>query len=145
MLLLSFVANGLFDYRSDGRVTEQGTHDELLANKGTYYEAVQMQNIGQESENQSGEHVPFDEDIVASGVSYPTEKAKRSSFAKPETSAGDGSADTKTRSQNEYSTWTLSRRLAVMMGPKEWVCVALGLASMCFPSVVSRRTRTNLT
>jgi ATP-binding cassette subfamily B (MDR/TAP) protein 1 len=32
---------------ADGRVAEKGTHQELLAKRGAYFELVQMQNLSQ--------------------------------------------------------------------------------------------------
>ena len=33
---------------ADGRVAEKGTHQELLAKRGAYFELVQMQNLSQQ-------------------------------------------------------------------------------------------------
>ena len=40
---------------SQGKVTETGTHDELMARKGVYYQLVMLQNLAEKEKNELSE------------------------------------------------------------------------------------------
>uniref|UniRef100_A0A3B3S2Z1 ATP-binding cassette, sub-family B (MDR/TAP), member 5 n=1 Tax=Paramormyrops kingsleyae TaxID=1676925 RepID=A0A3B3S2Z1_9TELE len=54
---------------SDGVVTEQGTHSQLMALKGVYYSLVMQQNSGKaENASESSEDDSFDEDVEEESI-----------------------------------------------------------------------------
>ncbi|KOC07348.1 ABC multidrug transporter Mdr1 [Aspergillus flavus AF70] len=127
---------------SDGRIVEQGTHDDLLQKKGTYYNLAEAQRIAtkQESRNQ-------DEDLVQHEANYdlrPEFTENRYSLDKenqgedPHDLLGDKTQSHRTASRtalankgqediaDNYTLFTLIRFVAGL-NKKEWKYMVFGL------------------
>ena len=95
---------------SQGRIVEQGTHDELLEKQGAYYNLVDAQRISAENDEKMAEMTLDDseEEIIHSSSPEKTvtnEKLERMATGKSISSAVLESRGTSSGSQ--YSLWTL--------------------------------------
>lgn len=110
---------------TDGRVLEQGTHNELLSKQSTYYDLVQKQCISAEKEDT----------IATSTDLMPTSAEKELILSQVEKASQDGShvkyhsddlSEAATPEQGEYSTWSLVRFVA-QLTPNEKLTMLGGL------------------
>lgn len=97
---------------SQGRIVEQGSHDELLERKSAYYNLVEAQRISAANEEKNAEEIAeideSDEGLVTSLIpekEVSREKLERSNTGKSVSSAILESRDSS--SGRQYSLWTL--------------------------------------
>ncbi|KAF2178248.1 P-loop containing nucleoside triphosphate hydrolase protein [Zopfia rhizophila CBS 207.26] len=127
---------------SQGKIVEQGTHDELLVKSAAYYHLVEAQCIaaGQENKNADETHLLYEQNDQPFGGPtrgrsnflenpdssdiIPFGKLSRTQAATSESSI----ACQKKRAQKaqEYSLWTLIR-LVASFNKKEWHLMLIGL------------------
>jgi ATP-binding cassette, subfamily B (MDR/TAP), member 1 len=119
---------------SDGRIVEQGTHDELLEKNGAYFSLVNAQNFTAENEMTKEERDMLDEEderlIRKASSAKLGEKARAQDpdddiAAKLDRSTTQGSASSKALQgrkpdeEKKYSTWTLIKLIA-SFNKKDW-------------------------
>ena len=97
---------------SQGRIVEQGSHDELLEKKSAYYNLVEAQRISSENEEKNAvENAEMDEsdgDLVTSFT--PEKEVSRDKLERSTTGKSVSSAILESRSsssERQYSLWTL--------------------------------------
>ena len=115
---------------SQGRIVEQGSHDELLSKKSAYYNLVEAQRISAKNEEQKAEsHEVTNEsdDEVASILAEKTisrQRLERLTTTKSASSAVlEGKVD---YSANQYSLWTLIKVVGNFNKQESWLML-LGL------------------
>ncbi|KAF4333704.1 ATP-binding protein cassette subfamily B (MDR TAP) member 1 [Fusarium beomiforme] len=124
---------------SDGKIVEQGTHNELLEKKSAYHKLVSAQNIAAAEELTAEEQAAIDEEEVslmrkmtsekqAANVADPNDdiaaKLNRTSTTKSASSLA--LQGRKTETEQEYSMWTLIKLIAGFNTP-EWKLMVVGL------------------
>ncbi len=93
---------------SQGRIVEQGSHDELLEKKSAYYNLVEAQQISAKTEEKNAEMDESEEELVTSFTpekEVSREKLERSTTGKSVSSAILESKNSS--SERQYSLWTL--------------------------------------
>lgn len=97
---------------SQGRIVEQGSHDELLENKSAYYNLVEAQRISAENEEKNAEENAemdeAEEELVKSLT--PEKEISREKLERSTTGKSVSSAILESRnssSERQYSLWTL--------------------------------------
>ena len=97
---------------SQGRIVEQGSHDELLENKSAYYNLVETQRISAENEEKNAEENAemdeAEEELVKSLT--PEKEISREKLERSTTGKSVSSAILESRnssSERQYSLWTL--------------------------------------
>ncbi|EEU46536.1 uncharacterized protein NECHADRAFT_104160 [Fusarium vanettenii 77-13-4] len=108
---------------AEGRIVEQGTHNDLLEKKGAYYKLVSAQNIAAEETlirkmtSEKGGIVADPDDDIAAKLNRSTTTKSASSVAlqgrKPE-------------EERKYSLWTLIKLIA-SFNKSEWQFMLIGL------------------
>ena len=124
---------------SDGRIIEQGTHNELLEKKSAYYKLVSAQNIAAAEEMSAEEQAAIDEEEVELMRKMTSEKAAAviddpndDIAAKLNRTTTSKSASSlalqgrKPENEREYGLWTLIRLVASFNTP-EWKFMVIGL------------------
>ncbi|KAI9787255.1 MAG: GTPase-activating protein [Geoglossum umbratile] len=126
---------------SEGRIIEQGSHDELLEKGGSYHRLVEVQKISEGQEQLEAEQrqvIESSEDgfhrvqSEKSSRGYETDqedKLNRTTTGKSLSSIALGK---KSENQPEYSLWTLIK-LITAFNKKEWKLMVVGL----FFSIIS--------
>jgi ATP-binding cassette subfamily B (MDR/TAP) protein 1 len=130
---------------SQGRIVEQGTHDELLEKRGAYFNLVTAQNIAAVNELDSDEEAAINEEeeriLIRKASSRAQEaggagayiedpddniaaKLKRSSTSKSASSMA--LAARKKQAEQKYSLWTLIK-LVASFNKAEWKLMVVGL------------------
>ena len=97
---------------SQGRIVEQGSHDELLEKKSAYYNLVEAQRISSENEEKNaGENAEMDESEGELVMSLTPEKeVSREKLERSTTGKSVSSAILESKSsssERQYSLWTL--------------------------------------
>ncbi|CAF9914129.1 MAG: GTPase-activating protein [Alectoria fallacina] len=93
---------------SQGRIVEQGSHDELLEKKSAYYNLVEAQRISAENEEKNAEMDEAEEELVKSLT--PEKEISREKLERSTTGKSVSSAILESRnssSERQYSLWTL--------------------------------------
>ena len=120
---------------SEGRIVEQGTHDELLEKKAAYYNLVEAQKIAAATRGQEGDEDELTEDQEAIEKqpfrirTNASDRSLRQKLSRTTTTKSASSAALKSRPSNDqpkYSLWTLIR-LVASLNKKEWHLMLLGL------------------
>jgi ATP-binding cassette, subfamily B (MDR/TAP), member 1 len=121
---------------SEGRIIEQGSHDELLEKGGSYYRLVEVQKISEELEQLEAEQHQAIESSEDGFHKVRPEKSSRGYGADPEdintkdklnrTTTGKRIALEKSKNLPEYSLWTLIKLIAAF-NKKEWKLMVVGL------------------
>lgn len=124
---------------SEGRIVEQGTHNELLEKHGAYYNLVSAQNIAAAEEMSAEEQAAIDaeeEEILMKkmstnkpgGIVDPDDdiaaKLNRTSTTKSASSLA--LQGRKSEAEQKYSLWTLIKLVASFNAP-EWKFMLIGL------------------
>jgi len=124
---------------SEGRVVEQGTHDELLERKSAYYNLVEAQQIAAANQGNDPEEVELVEDKDELNRLPNTETSQATSASAVMPAKLERTTTTKSASSavlrglpaeraSAYSLWTLIRVIARFNNP-EWKVMLLGLAA----------------
>ncbi|KAM6523090.1 hypothetical protein FSOLCH5_003709 [Fusarium solani] len=124
---------------SEGRIVEQGTHNDLLERRGAYFNLVSAQNIAAAEEMTAEEQAVIDEEhetilrkitttnqggIIADPDDNIAAKLDRTASSKSKSSlALQGQ---KTEDEQKYSLWTLIKLITSFNGP-EWKLMLIGL------------------
>lgn len=124
---------------SEGRIVEQGTHNELLEKKTAYYKLVSAQNIAAAEEMTAEEQAAIDEEEVELMRKMTSEKATATLAdpnddiaAKLNRSTTSKSASSlalqghKAEDEREYGMWTLIK-LVASFNTTEWKLMVVGL------------------
>ena len=93
---------------SQGRIVEQGSHDELLEKKSAYYNLVEAQRISAKTEEKNAETDECEEELVTSLT--PEKEVSREKLERSTTGKSVSSAILESRnssSERQYSLWTL--------------------------------------
>lgn len=123
---------------SQGRIVEQGTHDELLERKAAYFALVEAQRIAAETENKNQDEIPIlsekDGNLLQSESSNEDKEAYEEDpddlqLGKTQTNKSASSVALAKRQQEDgsdnYSLWTLIKVVA-SFNRNEWklmVCI----------------------
>lgn len=124
---------------SDGRIVEQGTHNELLENKGPYSKLVSAQKIAAAETMTPDEQAAIDEEEVSLMRKMTSEK-QAANIADPNDDIAarlDRTSTTKSASslalqghkaeaEQKYGLWTLIKLIA-SFNTKEWGFMLVGL------------------
>jgi ATP-binding cassette, subfamily B (MDR/TAP), member 1 len=119
-----------------GRIVEQGTHDDLLERKGAYFNLVAAQRIGDKAEDDPEKAIEDDEpelkriQSTRSGQSAPMVDPDDEKLALGRTKSGKSISsnvlDGKTpEKEAKYSLWTIIKFIA-KFNSKEWWMLGLG-------------------
>ena len=125
---------------SEGRIIEQGTHDDLLERKGAYHSLVEAQKIGEarDLDRDLDEKADFEEEKlerILTGQSSqlhevdPEDEKLANKLNRAETSKSLSSmvlSKQKADKGKQYSLWTLIKLIAAY-NKKEWYWMATGL------------------
>lgn len=131
---------------AEGRIIEQGTHDELLARKAAYYNLVEAQKIAAKAELSSEEQAALDSSddeltrtiSVSSGIKSlkgqnfeedPDDKNVANKINRTQTSKSQSSMVLQKRHSEEqpsYSLWTLIKVIG-SFNTNEWKYMVVGL------------------
>ncbi|KAF4963951.1 hypothetical protein FSARC_8086 [Fusarium sarcochroum] len=124
---------------TEGRIVEQGTHNELLEKKSAYYNLVSAQNIAAAEEMSAEEQAAIDEEeetlirkmttekqaaIVADPNDNIAARLDRTTTAKSASSVALHGR--KAEDEHEYGMWTLIKLIA-SFNKTEWKLMAVGL------------------
>ena len=93
---------------SQGRIVEQGSHDELLEKKSAYYNLVEAQRISAEDAEESAEMDGSEKELVT--LPTPEKEISRERLERSVTGKSVSSAilqSRKSSSESQYSLWTL--------------------------------------
>ncbi len=93
---------------SQGRIVEQGSHDELLEKKSAYYNLVEAQRISAKTEEKNAETDESEEELATSFT--PEKEVSREKLERSTTGKSVSSAILESRnssSERQYSLWTL--------------------------------------
>ncbi|KAM0338466.1 hypothetical protein ACHAPU_011319 [Fusarium lateritium] len=124
---------------SEGRIVEQGTHNELLEKKTAYFKLVSAQNIAAAEEMSAEEQAAIDEEEVSLMRKITSEKqtgiiadpnddiaAKLNRTTTSKSASSVALQGRKTDAEQEYGMWTLIKLIA-SFNTKEWKLMAIGL------------------
>ena len=115
---------------SQGRIVEQGTHDELLEKKSAYYNLVEAQRISAENEVKNAEeNANIEESLEFETSLAPTKKVSREQLERSTTAKSVSSAILESRTSGSgprYSLWALIKVVA-SFNKKEVHYMLLGL------------------
>lgn len=130
---------------SEGRIIEQGTHNDLVEKRGAYYNLVSAQNIAAADELTAEEQAAIDEkeetlirkmstnkegDFVADPDDDIHAKLERSTTGKSASSLAFQRR--KPEEVQKYSLWTLIKVIAAFNGPEmKFMIVGLFFAAIC--------------
>ena len=97
---------------SQGRIVEQGSHDELLEKRSAYYNLVEAQRISAENEVKDAEESAEGEEAQAELVTFPSPEKKISKEKLERSTTGKSVSSAILESRNsssgpQYSLWTL--------------------------------------
>ncbi|KAI9714737.1 MAG: GTPase-activating protein [Bogoriella megaspora] len=121
---------------SQGRIVEQGNHDDLLERKSAYYNLVEAQKIAAATEQKAEDEIPILDEKEKQLYRTPT-KEKLNAFEedpndlmlnKTKTGKSQSSmalANRKADGENHYSLWTLVKLIA-SFNRKEWQVMVFG-------------------
>jgi ATP-binding cassette subfamily B (MDR/TAP) protein 1 len=123
---------------AEGRIVEQGTHNDLLEKKGAYYKLVSAQNIAAVDEMTAEEQAAIDEEedtlirkmtsekggIVADPDDDIAAKLNRTTTTKSASSVA--LQGRKPEEEQKYSLWTLIKLIA-SFNKSEWQFMLIGL------------------
>ncbi|KAF5657891.1 ATP-binding protein subfamily B (MDR TAP) member 1 [Fusarium heterosporum] len=124
---------------SEGRIVEQGTHNELLEKKTAYFKLVSAQNIAAAEEMSAEEQAAIDEEEVSLMRKMTSEKqtgiiadpnddiaAKLNRTTTSKSASSVALQGRKIDAEQEYGMWTLIKLIA-SFNTKEWKLMAIGL------------------
>ncbi|KAF9769375.1 hypothetical protein IL306_013214 [Fusarium sp. DS 682] len=124
---------------SDGRIVEQGTHNELLEKKSAYFKLVSAQNIAAAEEMTAEEQAAIDEEEVSLMRKMTSEKqaaiiadpnddiaAKLDRTSTTKSASSLALQGRKAEAEQEYSMWTLIKLIAAF-NTTEWKLMVVGL------------------
>ena len=97
---------------SQGRIVEQGSHDELLEKRSAYYNLVEAQRISAQNEVKDAEENAENEEAQAELVTFPSPEKKISKEKLERSTTGKSVSSAILESRNsssgpQYSLWTL--------------------------------------
>jgi ATP-binding cassette subfamily B (MDR/TAP) protein 1 len=118
---------------AQGKIVEQGTHDELLDKRGAYYNLVEAQSIAAQNikdaeAEESGRQTPvMDEGARSDDSDLRNEKLTRVATSKSQQSLSSLALKKRAKDEEkEYSLWTLLK-LVWSYNRKEWYLMLAGL------------------
>jgi ATP-binding cassette, subfamily B (MDR/TAP), member 1 len=124
---------------SDGRIVEQGTHNELLEKKSAYFRLVSAQNIAAAEETTAEEQAAIDEEEVSLMRKMTSEKqtaiiadpnddiaAKLDRTSTTKSASSLALQGRKAEGEQEYGMWTLIKLIA-SFNTREWKLMVVGL------------------
>ncbi|KAF2142944.1 uncharacterized protein K452DRAFT_248585 [Aplosporella prunicola CBS 121167] len=121
---------------TQGRIVEQGTHNQLLERRGAYYNLVEAQRIAAANEGNTEEDITLiegnDEQVKETDgvVVDPDDAVTAEKLNRTQTGKSESSLALQKRQRNEkgprYSLWTLIKLIA-SFNKKEWLLMVMGL------------------